>query len=187
MSKPVIFLDIDGCIASQGKIWHEQEVRFTSGEFGQGSRDTKKILSVSKVISDHDSWAIDTFKKQADIVIISGDERINKAWAERRDVPFIFTCAAGFHQDKWQFLTDYWYENFDVGPEGNYYYLGDCMPDYKCMVHAEQSFYPADAAECLVSKLCKRMDSHQLNTKSSQGCFEEMCWRLVNDGVLTYE
>jgi len=188
MSKPVIFLDMDGCIASQGKLWSDHSP-LSPGEIGVTRGPFRRNLSVQKIISDHDSWAVDTFKNQADIIIISGDERINRAWAERRGVPFIFTCAKGFHQDKWEHLKRYWSENIrnDIGPSGDYYYLGDCMPDKICMLNAIQAFYPNDAAFCIKERTYIKQNLKQLESKSGQGCFEEMCWHLVQDGVLTYE
>ncbi len=178
MDKPIIFLDCDGCLAAQGKIW-----------YSQAHVDKEQRLGVHKVISDHDSWAIDHFKEHAHIVIISGDERINRAWAERRGVPFIFTCAAGFHQDKWEFLVDYMVENhYDrIGAhvKGTYYYLGDAMPDYKCLVNAKTAFVPYDASRFLISKLqhSNRYFKH-LSVSSGNGTFEEMAWRLEHEGVL---
>lgn len=183
--KPIIFCDMDGCIASQGKVWHEKTSWVGVGEHG----GTIKTLNVSKTISDHDSWAIDHFKKHAHIIIISGDERINRVWAERRDVPFIFTCAEGFHQNKWKHLEKYWYHNFiDMGrglPKDNYYYLGDAMPDYKCIVNAKKAFVPYDASRFLIKEL---QNSNcwfkQLSVSSGNGTFEEMAHRLVHEGVL---
>lgn len=194
--KPIIFCDMDGCIASQGKIW--QNI----------ASSVHSELKVEKTISDHDSWAIDHFKKYAHIIIISGDERINRAWAERRGIPFIYTCAAGFHQDKWKHLEKYWKENFAKkhpivkswsshislsktdpagklidSPVGKYYYLGDAIPDYKCMVNAKRAFLPDDASAFIVNKVGDD-NFTWLNTNSGQGCFDSMAWLLVQEGVL---
>ena len=169
MDKPIIFADMDGCLASQSKIWKHQK---------------DGALTVLKSISDHDSWCIDHFKQYAHIIIISGDERINRAWAERRGVPFIFTCAGGFHQGKMGFLIDYWNKNFLGEPEGSYYYLGDAMPDYECMVNAKQAFIPDDASEFITHKIKDHNNFTWLNASSGQGCFEAMAWLLVRSGVL---
>lgn len=184
MSKPIIFADMDGCIASQSKIWRHQK---------------DGTLTVSKAISDHDSWCIDHFKKHAHIVIISGDKRINEAWAKRRGVLFVFTAAAGFHQEKWNLLVQYFIDNFydRLGVEldeeqmahdhvvGKYYYLGDAMPDYKCLINAKKAFIPYDASKFLVEKL---QDSDcwfkRLSVNSGYGTFEEMAHWLVHEGVL---
>ena len=180
MNKPVIFLDFDGCIASQGKIRGDQDLE---GHFSK----REKRLTCSKVISDHDSWALDTLKEHAHIAIISGDKNVNDLWAKHRGIPFIFTSAAGFHGDKWQHLQDYWQENFRLkgDPKGNYFYLGDSMPDYKCMLNSNQAFMPADA--CKVLKRLNDDNSHgfiNLRTESGKGCFEEMALQLVDMNVL---
>lgn len=200
MNKPIIFLDMDGCLASQGKIWRE-DPKFAISE--QPPWTAERIhgpgnLSVYKTISDHDSWAIDHFKEHAHIVIISGDERINRAWSERRDVPFIFTAQEGFHQDKWRYLVAYMFHNhYDrLGAEppnpemaavyvkGLYYYFGDAMPDWKCLENAKRGFVPKDASEFVVQKIRLNHDIRILNTKSGHGCFEAMAWILVEQGVL---
>ncbi len=183
MNKPVIFLDMDGCLASQGKVWSDYTL---TTETGTAYPTSDKRLSVQKIISDHDSWCIDHYKKQAHIVIISGDKRINKAWAKRRGVPFIYTCADGFHQEKWEHLQKYWFENIAVDV-GDYYYLGDCMPDFRCMLNAKKAFYPTDAACFLKNRPNIELNFKKLESKSGEGCFEEMCWLLVQDGVLKYE
>ena len=168
--KPVFFLDLDGCLASQGKIWRHQK---------------DGTLTVSKVISDHDSWAIDALRDKAHIVIISGDRRINEAWAKRRKVPFIFTASDGFHASKWNHLYQYWLQNFTDLPEGNYFYLGDSMPDFTCMVNAKLAFYPKDA--CLTLKRYAEPHGNitELGTKSGEGTFEAMIDVLIQAELLS--
>lgn len=167
MTKPVFFIDMDGCLASQGKIWFEKE-----------------SLGVYKTISDHDSWAIDNVKTKADIVIISGDERINRSWAKRRGVPFIFTCEKGFHSEKWEYLKEYWYANYSGEPDRQYFYLGDAMPDFNCMTFSKMAFYPSDACITLKRRSDKFGHITGLKSKSGQGVFEEMVNTLIDISAL---
>lgn len=175
MEKPIIFIDFDGCLASQGKIWFDN--RLGIGE----------AISVYKTISDHDSWAIDTVKQHVHICILSGDNRINEAWAKRRGVDFVFTCAKGFHQDKWIHLLEYLDKKGFSTPDGPepYYYLGDAMPDFQCMKNARYAFMPADACKIL-KRLNKNLDLGfvQLETISGQGVFEEMALKLLDFNVI---
>lgn len=200
--KPIIFCDFDGCIASHGKIWHGKfQPALADPMSGRNLVEQGERLTVSKVISDHDSWAIDYFKEYAHIVIISGDNRINEAWAKRRGVPFIYTCPKGFHQDKWPFLLNYIQnrENFDDAGTveewqsqesendfyPDFYYIGDAMPDYNCMVNAKRAYVPKDASTMLIAKLAKSEAKFKiLNTSSGEGVFEEICHRLTITGEL---
>ena len=186
-SKPVIILDMDGCMASQGKIWFEKEEDKTYLDVENGEAYLHRGgLGVYKTISDHDSWAIDQVKKHAHIAIFSGDTRVNRAWAERRGVPFIFTAGGKAHGDKWSILKPWLEEKYGEVPD--YYYLGDAMPDAKCMSKAKQAFMPADAC-----KVLKRMNKNlswgfvELETNSGCGVFEEMALRLVDLEVIRPE
>lgn len=177
MSKPIFILDMDGCIARQQKWWHEN--------YSHSMRES--ILSVTKAISDHDSWVIDTIRDKAHIAIFSGDPRINQAWAARRKVDFVYTSDPNdFHQDKLEKLLAYLNQEGLAGKP--FYYLGDAMPDFNCMMNAEIAFTPSDCCFNLIRRL-KRDGAcvYQLQSKGGEGCFEEAIDYLIRKGDLPEE
>lgn len=177
MDKPIFFVDCDGCLASQGKIWR------TKGD------PHNNELEVQKVISDHDSWAIDKVKEHAHIIIISGDRRINEEWAARRGIPFIFTAKEKTHADKWSYLTNYCLDELkmDLPIINKYYYLGDTLADYTCMKGAKEAFYPQDASRFLKREADKHSNFIQLMINSGDGVFEAMIDYLVYTSKLSLE
>ena len=189
MSKPIFILDMDGCLARQQKIWHESPAYVYDGNIeGRTEKvEVPGILGVYKQISDHDSWAIDTLRDKVHIVIFSGDPRINMAWAQRRKVDFVYTSSPdNFHQDKWNQLLAYLNEN---GLDGQpFYYLGDAMPDFNCMMNAAIAFTPADCCLNLMRRL-KRDGAcvYQLQSNGGEGCFEEAINYLIQKGDLPEE
>jgi len=159
-TKPIFVLDFDGCIASQGKIWFEQN----------------HSLGVYKTISDHDSWIIDTIKDKSDILVLSSDTRVNKYWCIRRGIDFLFTGDSPY-KDKWIYLSDWLKEKYDKHPK--YYYLGDAMPDFECMKYSHKAFYPRDASLTLKKAVSNFYYMHILEAKSGCGVFEEMIHDLI--------
>jgi 3-deoxy-D-manno-octulosonate 8-phosphate phosphatase KdsC-like HAD superfamily phosphatase len=178
-NKPIFVLDMDGCLASQSKIWHE--TLMVSGE---------SIIGVHKLISDHDSWAIDKLRNKMRLVILSGDERVNRAWADRRKIDFVHTgspyAEGSNYQDKWDYLQEYFTMKKFTGKP--FYYLGDSMPDFTCMVNAAIAFVPADGCCNLIRRL-EKTDCvlYRLQRESGKGCFEEATEYLIDIGDIPEE
>lgn len=179
MRKPLIFTDFDGCIAAQCKIWYIENIQQDMDPDTIGGQYSNKRMGVYKQVSDHDAWAIDHFKDKFEIVIISGDKRVNRAWADRRKVDFIFTGQKKF-TDKIDYLKDYCQQKYGTIPK--YYYLGDSMPDFLCMKEAEIAFFPSDASIFLKHKVLNYTNIFALKASSGNGCFEEMM--LILDGIV---
>lgn len=186
----VIFSDMDGCISPKQKIWYvnsETTVYNKQTAYGGGvGTHTDKFLDVMKPICDHDSGAISLIRqlKQVDLVFISGDERINRAYAERQSIPFIFTGKVK-HSDKWEYLKAYWKERYGGKPNGKYIYIGDSIPDYHCLMNSGLGFVPADGSK-LLGEALDPLPGHvrYLYNKGGEGVLEETLVELIRMGKL---
>lgn len=166
--KMLIFSDIDGVITKKQKIWLQ----------GASQKSNSDLVYIAKQYSDHDSYIIEKIRKQ--LVFISADNKVNKAWAAYRKVPFVF-CDA--YEDKWEHLWKYLYSiniyNIKIA------YIGDSIPDLNCLLNADFSFISADASLLLMRRI-KEDKSHkkiiQLTKNSGDGCLEETVLWLVDNG-----
>ena len=184
MDKLIIYCDIDGVLTRPYKIWREDII------LGQVSIDplehanpTDTRLHVSKLISDHDSHAITLVRDH--LVFISGDARVNRAYAKRQRVPYI--CVDKRHEDKWGFLVEHWQQNIDSesSPQGRYVYVGDSLPDYFCLRAAKLAFVPADASQLLLHKLKhNKVEFVQVNRRGGEGVLEAVICELIERGML---
>lgn len=191
----VIFSDMDGCISPKRKVWYmDREFEITQGhsydydvpmpEVGSYSHTH---LNVMKPICDHDSGTISLIRqlKQIELVFISGDDRINKAYAERQSIPFIFTGQVK-HSDKWEFLKSYWKRVYGGSPEGKYVYVGDSIPDYRCLINSGLGFIPRDSSLLLATALDETKPEHVkvLDSCGGDGVLEETLVRLIQMGKI---
>ena len=197
----VIFSDMDGCISPKQKIWYEepQEIRaqrYLSGELGPLLIPRDRQLKVMKPICDYDSGTISLIRKlkQVELVFISGDDKINKLYAERQSIPFISTGAVK-HSDKWEHLVEYWEENYSGEPNGRYVYIGDSMPDFHCLMRSGIGFTPHSCSKLLRMGLETEGVSdqgnpaypphiHRLMSKGGDGVLEEVLVNLIEMGKI---
>lgn len=169
----IIFSDIDGCITPKRKIWTEKTEYIRGGEFSLPR--TRKWLEVQKQYSDHDSCIIEHIRE--DLVFISGDDRVNRAWAEYKNVPFIH--VPGF-KDKWDAL----HEELTARGLSEFAYLGDALPDFTCLLNAKFAFVPSDASLFLIKKLQKERPSFiKLKRNGGNGALEEIVLFLLDKGL----
>lgn len=162
MNRPIFVCDFDGCLASQQKIWWEKDIH----------------IGVYKLISDHDSWLMSKIKNKCDILILSGDHRVGKAWAQYKEIDFVHAPDTKYYYLYKYFKSKYETNLADSLVHGNYFYLGDSMPDHICMVNAKMAFYPKDASLILKNRVKYFSHILELNTDSGHGCFEDMVCTL---------
>ena len=166
-------------------IARNPQVKFTnidSTNFLQVVSQTE--LYVAKQFSDKDSYIIQRAKalKSCDIILISGDERVNKAWAEKQGVEFIY-CPP--EREKWDILSRRTLEHF--------YYIGDAMPDFLCLTYAKKAFIPADASPLLINKLlrncrlCRREDPIRVPRNGGDGVLDWAYTYLFTHNLLLNE
>ena len=161
--KLLLVSDMDGVISKKQKTWY-----LTDGEFVGGD----KHLAKAKSICDHDQHIARMLGQR--MVFISGDPEINKDIAERWKVPFVH--ANTFKGDKYDSLCMYWKDVLkrDGLPDGKYAYVGDSMPDLKCLQNASIGFVPADAS-IILDKALIDTNTHvrRLKSNSGEGVLEE--------------
>ena len=182
-----IFTDFDGVLTTKRKLWNEwspQETALSKLSRKLGiSKDARsshlvKKLSVSKEVCDHDSFAVSVIKDS--LIIISGDDRINKAWAKRQGVPFIDTSAIK-HQEKLVFLEEYCKKN----NISEFAYIGDSVPDLNCLLKAKYPFIPNDASYLLKYSLDRSNKNYiKLDCNGGHGCLDEAIYHLIMQGQI---
>ncbi len=147
--------DCDGVFTQPGKYYYEED-----GE-----------LKVFKRFSDRDSNAIQLLKEQGiELVIISGDNRINKKWCEHKKLPFEYCppnkCKLSILEKKYpKQLSKPWV------------YIGDSMPDVECLNAATFAYYPQDVSLFLLSVLKK--NAIRVPVKGGEGVLEWIALDLI--------
>ena len=185
----VIFSDMDGCISPKQKIWREEPTMLVPTSYRSGYLPGERELSVTKPICDYDGGAISLIRKlkQVELVFISGDERINRAYAKRQSIPFIYTGEVK-HSDKWEHLEEYWREHYKGSPKGKYIYLGDSIPDFHCLMNSGLGFYPEGSSVLLKQALYARGHKadhvSELDVRGGDGVIEAVLLELVERGKL---
>lgn len=119
----VIILDIDGVFTNGKKIYN-----LTGGVVG------KEFL-------DQDFTALNVLKKYFKIVFISGDDRVNKA---------VFSKYNFYHsrkRDKKYYIRTI-FKRYNIGPD-ECLFVGDDLPDLKCMQMIPLSFCPSNAVSSI--------------------------------------
>ena len=175
--RPTIYLDFDGCLTPQRKLFFCRD-----GQFG--------VLDKAKLVSDHDSNAIQTFKRFIRFVVLSNDHcGVNKLWAARQTIDFM---SPPKDVSKWDHLCFHWATvlgRSEVSPKGRYFYLGDALPDWECMENAKAAFYPSDASEMIhiLAQQESHTHIHELATQGGGGCLDEMLLRLFVLDLLSKE
>ena len=119
----LIVLDVDGV--------------FTNG---------KKIYSLSgdvvyKEFYDKDFTALKELRKYFDIVILSGDDRVNKVLFKTKGIPFYHSRNKGKKQ-----LIKTILNKHGIGPD-NCMFIGDDLPDIPCFRLIPISMCPSDAVK----------------------------------------
>jgi hypothetical protein len=188
----LILSDFDGVIASNKKLWCEWSP-YEDGywydppndgfHFNGFAEKLKKELSVQKLISDHDSNIIELIRDK--LIIVSGDERVGKAWAEYKQVGFLHTPP---YEDKWETVLEYLNRNYREkdGNLAQFAYIGDSLPDHGCLVNATHAFVPKDVSKLLIRKLygSNNVSFTQLESNGGEGVLEEVVALLMRKGEL---
>ena len=159
----IIFSDVDGCLTSSYKTYSDI--------------NTGLPLRVSKAFSDKDTTAIKILCiNKIPLVLISGDLKINAAWAHMHDVIF-------HHEpnDKWEFIQKRYWKYI----EKPWAYIGDSLPDFNCLKNATHSFVPADCSKILIKKLSEANKPPMiLYTNGGCGVLDDVVCRLYEMGEL---
>lgn len=144
----LLICDIDGVMTSGRKLYDLQ---------GQ---------VLAKEYSDHDFTAIKRFRNAGiDVVLLSGDENINRAMAAKRGIPFYFARNASGNIDKSEFL-----ESLKAEYNAEYVaYVGDDYYDITIMEQVDWSFAPASSSPDV-----RRIASHTLESAGGQGAIAEI-------------
>ena len=106
--------------------------------------DGKKVYSLSgdvvyKTFYDKDFTVLNMLRDYFDIVILSGDDRINKQIFESKKIPFYHSNKKGKKK-----LIRIIMNKYNVGPD-NCIFIGDDYPDIHCFHQIPLSFCPSDA------------------------------------------
>lgn len=167
----LFYVDFDGCITQPFKIWFPDNDKINCG----------------KIISDHDSFAINLLKDR--LVFISHDRRINENWCKERSLSFI--CVPK-EKEKFQYLKeDFFRRTGKKNPKNNYIYIGDTLADFECLKNSKFGFIPFDASGLLKYKLYVNSStvSHikKLKTCGGHGVLEESVLILASMQILNIE
>ena len=118
----LIILDIDGVLTNGRKVYN------LKGEV------------VGKEFLDQDFTALNELSKYFTIVFLSGDDRVNKGVFAKK---YKFFCSRG--KDK-KYYIKLIFKKYNVGPY-DCIFIGDDIPDLRCMQMIPLSFCPANAVQ----------------------------------------
>jgi 3-deoxy-D-manno-octulosonate 8-phosphate phosphatase KdsC-like HAD superfamily phosphatase len=179
----IIVSDMDGVITPAFKVWYEKP----PGNYAFSSKFSISPLTVAKLFSDRDSSIISLMKDF--LIFLSIDDRINKEYSEHKNIPFIH-AANGKYRNKFDYLNEYWTNILkrEGSPKGKYIYIGDSLPDLRCLINASIAYIPQDASKLLIKTLCQTKTSFiKLTSKGGEGCLEEIFLDLLNKKIIELE
>tara|TARA_Y100000004_G_scaffold20965_1_gene21374 strand:+ start:725 stop:1189 length:465 start_codon:yes stop_codon:yes gene_type:complete len=136
----LLILDIDGVMTNGTKIY-----------------DLDANV-VGKSFHDHDFSAINYLKLKVPIIFLSKDDRVNRAMAEKRNIPFLHVQK---NKDKSEYLEQLC-EQYNCKPK-EMAYVGDDVHDIKLLKQVGYAFCPSDAI-----KEVKNI-SYTINKKAGKG------------------
>lgn len=114
------FFDIDGVLTDGTKLYHEDG-------------------TVSKRFHDRDSFGLRLLTEHGvDVILMSADERVNRTWAERQNLPFLCT------EDKAEMVRAVLAQRGCNAREAAF--VGDELRDLEAMKLVHHSIAPANAA-----------------------------------------
>lgn len=119
----IIILDVDGV--------------FTDGRKGYYLNGEVAI----KYFYDKDFTVLNMLREYFSIVILSGDDRVNKQLFTSKDIPFFHSAKKGKKKMLRIIMSKY-----GVGPD-NCLFVGDDYPDIPCFHQVPLSFCPVDAVD----------------------------------------
>lgn len=151
----LLVLDVDGVLTDGKKLYN------LNGEV------------VAKSFIDRDSTYIKLFLQRGiQVLLLSGDYRVNKRFAEAKKLPFIYAP-----ERKAEALKNYMSEH---GVEWRQTaYVGDDLPDQKALDLVAEPYIPANAAIPLRSGKYRR-----LVRSGGEGVVEEVYFDLELRGLL---
>jgi 3-deoxy-D-manno-octulosonate 8-phosphate phosphatase KdsC-like HAD superfamily phosphatase len=178
-----VFSDIDGVITPSRKIWGMKfETAISPVVRGQAvtmSRNDRGSLCVFKMYSDHDSAAINLYREH--IVFISHDMKMNQAWCEHKQVPFIHVPDGN---EKFTQICFHLTESWTPKQCPEYIYIGDTLNDAKSLRHATIGYVPEDAAESLLRKVRPWQHVRTVMREGGHGVLDWVFCDLVSRGVI---
>lgn len=176
-NKIVIVSDVDGVIASTKKITY----------MGHDERGGWWPLK-AKAFSDKDSSAIKLLiDNDVFFFLLSKDGEVSRQWAEERQIPFVH--ASSQEGDKLFHLMRHLRKyRLELGRHVKFYYIGDDLPDFPCLIAAKVAFLPADASPLLIKKLQRGGHVFTMTKrKSGEGVLSEVACILWEAGILPEE
>lgn len=186
MSNILVVSDVDGVITSSEKGFYlEEKESYVEGGYSF-SKDYKihiepthsyktKELKKVKFYSDHDSAILSLYKDC--VVFISHDNDLNREWAKRKEVPFIYVPEG---EEKYCVLKGY-LKTLNID---EYVYIGDTIKDYKCLFHAKYGYYPLDVATSLKNKIWSCEHITEVPRNGGAGVLDHVIIELVGRGFL---
>lgn len=153
----LVILDIDGVLTDGSKLYGTDGIPF------------------AKTYCDKDFTAIKKLKAAGiKVCFLSGDERINKAMAENRNIDFY--SARGTDKKDFVLLFE---EEYKVKRE-NMAYIGDDLFDLNIMKEVGYAYCPSDSC----SELLDLCGSNVLSIKGGQNVVMKFVETLVKDGFM---
>jgi 3-deoxy-D-manno-octulosonate 8-phosphate phosphatase (KDO 8-P phosphatase) len=131
----LIILDVDGVFTTGHKLYN------LNGEV------------VAKEFYDKDFTALNALLKVFKIVILSGDDRVNKVMFKSKGIPFFHSSSKGKKYYLKKILNKY-----NVGPD-NCIFVGDDTPDIDCIRLIPLSFCPKDSVSIVKCSVYKVLPS----------------------------
>jgi len=140
--------------------------------------DGKKVYSLSgdvvyKTFYDKDFTALNKLRKYFNIIILSGDDRVNKVLFKSKGIPFYHSK----NKDKKK-LIKVILNKYNVGPD-NCIFVGDDLPDLPCFRLIPISLCPSDSV-----KEIKYLAYKVLKTKGGNGVIVELYNELSEEIML---
>jgi len=155
----LVILDIDGVLTDGRKYYGIDGIPY------------------GKTYCDKDFTAIKRMKGAGiEVCFLSGDERVNKAMANNRNIPFY--SARG--KDKAEFLEIY-EKHYEVGRE-HMLYIGDDLFDKSIMELVGHAYCPSDACRD-IRRLCG--DANVLSNKGGCNVICELFDVLLDRGLIS--
>ena len=164
--KKCFFIDVDGVLTNGTKIYSDNG------------------MPSFKTYYDKDFTALKLLKAMSyDVVLVSGDDFINKRMAENRNIRFI----SSRNLDKADVIKDYLKKNYN-GVDVLTYGIGDDIFDFSMLEFVDIPYCPSDAS-LYIKQYFENTNGIVLKSKGGEGCIQEISEGLegygMNDEIYT--